>query len=137
MDRHEFAACRKVLGKTQREMAELLATSLKAIHSYEQGWRGIPAHVERQVYFLISRMDSPGESEQPCWEVRGCPDEVRRKCPAWEFGSGQLCWFINGTFCDGTRHKDWQEKMDICRSCSIFKTFLEKLNEHGCGLEPS
>ncbi|MGB2688292.1 MAG: hypothetical protein WBC36_04850 [Desulfobacterales bacterium] len=43
------------MNRTQRQMAQLLGTSLNAIHSYEQGWRYIPVHVELQMLFLISR----------------------------------------------------------------------------------
>ena len=45
LDKTEFAFYRKQLGKTQREMGQLLGTSIKAIHSYEQGWRNVPVHV--------------------------------------------------------------------------------------------
>ena len=56
MDNKEFAAFRKALKKTQKQIAELLGTSIKAVHSYEQGWRKVPAHVERQLFFLVSRL---------------------------------------------------------------------------------
>jgi len=39
-----------------------------------------------------------------------------------EFKAGDLCWFINGTICDGTVYKDWQKKMKVCRSCEVLKT---------------
>jgi hypothetical protein len=55
MDKNEFKFLRSKLKKTQKQMAQLLGTSLKAIHSYEQGWRSVPVHVERQVFFLVSR----------------------------------------------------------------------------------
>ena len=55
MEKSEFKFFRNKLNKTQKQMAELLGTSLKAIHSYEQGWRTVPVYVERQVYFLVSR----------------------------------------------------------------------------------
>ncbi len=42
MDSVEFSLFRKKLQKTQKELAQLLGTSLKAIHSYEQAWRTIP-----------------------------------------------------------------------------------------------
>lgn len=51
MDKKEFAQVRKKIGKTQKQLAALLGVSLKAIHSYEQGWRSIPSHIERQVFF--------------------------------------------------------------------------------------
>lgn len=55
MESKEFKIFRSRLDRTQKEMAQLLGVSIKAIHSYEQGWRKIPGHVERQVYFLLSR----------------------------------------------------------------------------------
>lgn len=49
MDKAEFKLLRKKLNKTQKQMAQLLGVSIKAIHSYEQGWRTVPGAVERQV----------------------------------------------------------------------------------------
>jgi DNA-binding XRE family transcriptional regulator len=54
MDKKEFSYYRKKLQKTQKEMAQLLGTSLKAVESYEQGWRSIPVPVERQVLFFLA-----------------------------------------------------------------------------------
>ena len=105
-------------------MAELLGNSLKAIHSYEQGWRAVPAHVERQMFFLISRLKESRNNLKPCWIIKKCPSERREKCPAWEFNAGKLCWFINGTVCEGQVQKDWKEKMKICRSCEVLQSIL-------------
>jgi hypothetical protein len=52
MNNNEFKRHRARLDKTQKQMAELRGTSLKTIHSYEQGWRSVPVHVERPIYFL-------------------------------------------------------------------------------------
>lgn len=123
----EFSAFRKKLGKTQKQMAQLLGTSIKAIHSYEQGWRTIPVHVERQLYFLLTRKSCGSDGVKPCWDTRACPQEHREQCPAWEFSSGDLCWFINGTICDGTVHDSWREKMKLCRTCDVFKAAMSKL----------
>ena len=56
MNRHEFRNIRRRLAKTQKEIAQLLGASVKAIQGYEQGWRAIPTHVERQLFYLISRV---------------------------------------------------------------------------------
>ena len=40
----ESSAARQYLGKTQSQMAQVLGVSLKAIQSFEQGWRNIPVH---------------------------------------------------------------------------------------------
>jgi hypothetical protein len=124
MDKSEFKFFRNKLNKTQRQMADLLGTSLKAIHSYEQGWRTVPVHVERQVYFLVSRSVKKSKGNKACWVIKKCSREQKQRCPAWEFSSGDLCWFINGTVCEGTVQKDWKEKMKICRSCEVFNAML-------------
>ncbi len=123
MIKSEFVSYRKELEKTQKQMAQSIGTSVKAVHSYEQGWRTIPTHVERQIYFLISRKRNIKNSKQ-CWTVNSCPSEQKRQCPAWEFNAGKLCWFISGTICDGEPKKDWNEKIAICRTCKVFEAIL-------------
>jgi hypothetical protein len=124
MDKHEFSRARSMLSKTQTQMAELLRSSLKAVQSYEQGWRSIPAHMERQVLFLLA-MKQRKKSPKSCWDVRKCSLDQRSKCPAWEFNAGEFCWFINGTLCEGKPQRDWHEKMRICRSCRVMQSLLE------------
>ena len=124
MDKDEFKSYRSNLNKTQKQMAQLLGTSLKAIHSYEQGWRTIPPAVERQMYFLVSRVNGKGKAGKPCWRIKNCPPARKKQCPAWEFKSGNLCWFINGTICDGSVHKNWKDKMKVCRSCEVFNNIF-------------
>ena len=119
MDSREFLEFRKKLNKTQQQMARLLGTSIKAVHSYEQGWRNIPAHIERQMFFLISRMRGKSARQKPCWIIKKCPPDRKKECPAWEFRAGELCWFINGTICESLPQKNWREKMKICRSCKV------------------
>jgi DNA-binding XRE family transcriptional regulator len=124
MDKEEFTLYRKNLGKTQKEMADLLGTSLKAIHSYEQGWRNIPVSVERQLLFLFSRKLEKEQKLTPCWKLKKCLPEQKRQCPALEFRAAKFCWFINGTICEGIVQKDWKEKMKICRKCDVFAPLL-------------
>ncbi len=127
MDKKEFSQIRGQLGKTQRQMAHLLGTSSKAIQSFEQGWRNIPVHVERQMLFLVAMKRSPHVKRDDCWVIQNCPMELRRNCPAWEFQSGHLCWFINGTICQGEVQKSWHEKMSMCRQCEVFRSMLPPL----------
>lgn len=124
MNKQEFSVIRKKLEKTQKEMAQLLGTSLKAIHSYEQGWRNVPAHVERQLYFLLSRSKDVKSQHKPCWVTKKCPPKQKRQCPAWQYKAGKLCWFINGNICCGTPQVNWREKMKICRECEVLKAIF-------------
>ncbi|NNG02283.1 MAG: helix-turn-helix transcriptional regulator [Desulfobacteraceae bacterium] len=129
MEGKQFSIYRKKLHKTQKQMAELLGVSLKAVHSYEQGWRTIPGHVERQILFLFTRLKSMNKMQKQCWKLKKCPDDRKKHCPAWEFQTGKLCWFINGTICDGSAHKTWKEKMKVCRHCDVFTSLIGSIEE--------
>jgi len=125
LNKKEFGRIRSNLGKTQAQMAHLLGCSVKTVQSFEQGLRKIPVHVERQLLFLLSCARSQGqENKGLCWEINHCPIEMRRKCPAWEFQLGHLCWFVNGTFCKGEVQVTWREKIRLCRKCEVFHQAL-------------
>ena len=121
----EFITFRKKLKKTQSQMAELLGVSIKAVHSYEQGWRDIPAHIERQMLFLLCNFQPKSRADQNCWDIKNCPEEMKERCPAWEFNTGNLCWFINGTICLGIAHKTWKDKINVCRECKVMIQALD------------
>jgi DNA-binding XRE family transcriptional regulator len=121
----EFKHFRERLGRTQKQIAALLGKSIKAIHSYEQGWRTIPPDVERKVLFLVSRIDGE-RGRDPCWKQMKCPPSRRKKCPAWEFEAGKFCWFINGTICDEQLSGAPGEKLDVCRKCKVMESLFEK-----------
>ena len=124
MEKEEFQNIRKRLSKSQKQVAELLGVSIKAIHSYEQGWRRIPVHVERQMFLIVSRMKENRIDRKPCWVIKKCPSSRKKQCPAWEFQAGKFCWVINGTICEGRIQKNWKEKMKICRSCEVLITLM-------------
>ncbi len=121
MENREFQSFRQRLQKTQKQLSELLGTSLKAIQSFEQGWRKVPVHIERQMLFLLALQKEKTKDAKPCWSVQNCSEETRRDCPAWEFNAGSLCWFINGTVCEGRPRTNWSSKMKVCRRCEVFK----------------
>ncbi len=124
MESEEFKSFRQRMSKTQKQMSQLLGISLKAVHSYEQGWRSIPSPVERQMFFLISRMKETQKNRKPCWVIKKCSPVIKKQCPAWEFKVGDLCWIINGTMCCTGACKDWEEKMKCCRSCEVLIPLL-------------
>ncbi len=123
MNPGEFQFIRQTLLKTQNQMSQLLGVSSKAVQSFEQGWRKIPSYVERQLLFLLSMKTR--ERVSPCWDVRRCPPQMRETCPVWEFKSGHLCWFINGTICQGKPRGSWSQKMIVCRKCQVFTSFAK------------
>ncbi len=126
MDSKEFHSLRQKLQKTQKQMSQLLGTSLRAIQSFEQGWRKVPVHIERQMLFLAAMKKRSNKNTRPCWEIRGCPPPTRETCPAWEFAAGHICWFINGTICQGKPKASWSQKMKVCRKCQVFIANLKR-----------
>jgi DNA-binding XRE family transcriptional regulator len=124
MEKIEFSKIRRHLGKTQRQLALLLGTSSKAIQSFEQGWRNVSVHTERQLLLLLALKSSLGKKAKPCWLICKCPPKHRQDCPASEFRAGHICWFINGTFCRGKVQESWPKKMKICRQCQVFQSML-------------
>lgn len=127
MDKKHFSRIRRRLRKSQSEMAQLLTVSLRAVQSFEQGWRNIPAHVERQMLFLVAKEKLGNRESAPCWVILDCPTETRRNCPAWMFHSGELCWFINGKISQGKVQKSWRKKMEMCQQCKAFQRILSTI----------
>lgn len=125
MNKEDFIHFRKELGLTQNQLAQLLIVSVKAIRSYEQGWRTIPGNIERQLLLLFSTSHPAKKGNRLCWTVKKCPPEKREQCPAWKLKAGHLCWFINGTICEGIPQSTWEKKMIICKRCEMFE-FINK-----------
>jgi len=123
MDKNEFCYYRRKLGKTQKELASILGMSLKTVHSYEQGWRSIPSHVARYLYFLIGNQRHEGKLHTPCWEKKLCLE--KEHCPAWEFQCGHVCWVVRGTLCD-SRQNGHKDKLDFCKQCDVFKSLFSE-----------
>jgi len=121
MESLEFSRVRRYLDKTQAQMARILCVSIKAVQSFEQGWRKVPVSVERQLMFFLFLKKASGNGMKQCWEVRNCPAGWRENCAAWEFQAGHYCWFINGTYCQGRFEDSWQKKLGICRKCEVFR----------------
>jgi transcriptional regulator with XRE-family HTH domain len=123
----EFARLRASLRKSQRELAELLGLSLKAVESYEQGWRNVPAHVERLLYFLLFKLNEDEiEAEDPCWETKACPDGLRSKCVAFVAKEGRFCWFFTGKLCAAAKANEAEGRG--CYSCEVFMRMLAKVD---------
>ena len=129
MDGAEFSKIRRYLDKTQAQIATLLAVSPKAIQSFEQGWRKVPTYTERQLLFLLYLKRLPAETTTPCWVKRRCEPEVRQNCVAWELRAGDLCWFVNGTACEGRVQDTWKEKMRHCRQCEVFLSLVPAIDQ--------
>ena len=127
MDASRFIKIRKTLNKSQSRMAQLLGVSLKAVQSYEQAWRNIPLHVQRQMLLLLHLKDKKTSDFDPCWDTVSCPENRRNSCPAYEFKVGHLCWLINGTNCQALKKEQMEEERDNCSQCKVIRQILDKI----------
>jgi transcriptional regulator with XRE-family HTH domain len=127
MTKEDFKHIRKQLNKTQKEMAVLLSISKKAIESYEQGLRNIPANIERIVYYLFFKL-SKGKlgRKRLCWQQKKCSREQRQNCVAWLAKDGYYCWFITGKVCL-VEQENPNSHIDNCFECDFFKDNLDSL----------
>jgi DNA-binding XRE family transcriptional regulator len=116
---------RTQLGKSQREMAELLGTSIRAVQSYEQGWRHVPDHVLRQAWtlMLLKRRGGTG-AVAPCWEARPCDQATRESCPVYELRAGDLCWMFTSQSCCGQVDESLGERVARCEACPVLGRWL-------------
>jgi len=122
MSAAEFSRIRARLGRSQRELALLLGLSLKAVESYEQGWRKVPAHVEKVLYFLLFKIEGVrAEGGAACWEIQDCPSVRRAACVAYLAGEGSFCWFFTGKLCA-------RSKAGGCASCAVFTRMRSSLD---------
>ncbi len=115
---------RKALGLSQPEMAGLLDISVRAVQSYEQGWRRCPSYIQKlALMFLFLRNNRPS-ARRTCWQVNKCPPDRKRACPGKGFGRGQLCWIVPGTHCHGRVQKNWTAKVSSCSRCPVIAHWL-------------
>jgi len=55
----------------------------------------------------------------PCWELKPCPQESRKKCPAYN-DCKNICWMLPETICKAEDR--------ICISCSVYLQSCETTN---------
>lgn len=124
MNSETFSRLRALLDRSQRELADILGVSLKTVESYEQGWRRVPANVERILYFLLFKLNEGAlEKERPCWEATTCPDSSREHCVAYLAKEGRFCWFFTGKLCAASEPGGEAS----CRSCPVFARLLDRV----------
>ena len=73
-------------------------------------------------FLVVNQRGEDRVKRKDCWTVKKCGQ--KKNCPAWEFQAGHLCWFLSGTLCACTAHKNWKEKMEICRDCEVLNALL-------------
>ncbi len=114
---------RRALGMTQAAEAQALGVSIRAIQSYEQGWRKVPISVVVQLLVLLAAYRLSAVDGKPCWEVTGCPPNRRKQCPSSKTG-GRLCWFVSGRMCGGDNPDERNGDFGPCLQCPVVQQLL-------------
>ena len=118
---------RSEMGLSQSKLAALVGVSVRAIQSYEQGWREPSEIAERMILLmLIAHRNGANLPLIRCWEHKECAKCVRESCIAYNTRQGHLCWLLTGTVCEGERCKTWSEKLRMCLACSFLQTLLTR-----------
>lgn len=114
---------RRIMGRTQKEMAAAFGISEKAVQSYEQGWREIPVRVMIQLLVLLALYRKSSLDDVPCWEIRKCSPGLREKCASFTVGRGQFCWFVGSKECrpDALASTD---SLLPCMDCPVVQRLL-------------
>lgn len=140
----DIQALRTVLAMSQKQMAAVLGISIRAVQSYEQGWRQMPPATQKLVsllLFLHWRRDH--KAGAPCWTVNQCESAVRDTCFAHQCRARDCCWIVTGNCHRGQDMKSWSAKLDKCTRCKVMGQWLEpepaapvrrkKAATHTCG----
>jgi DNA-binding XRE family transcriptional regulator len=122
----DLKSLRRKIGKSQREMSRLLGISLRAVQSYEQGWRTMPPWVQKLamlMVFLYGQNERP-KTARPCWEVLDCARDLRADCDAFQRRVADFCWLVTGHSCHGRELGSWEAKLAECRDCPVMAQWL-------------
>jgi DNA-binding XRE family transcriptional regulator len=118
-----FRVARTALGRSQSEIAAALSVSAKAVQSYEQGWRRVPARVVSQMLMLLALQRGMEKRSLRCWMVNSCPPEKRKLCPSYTITGGRFCWFVAGKMC-GPRRGSSAGDVSVCMKCPVVKELV-------------
>ena len=115
---------RKALGLSQPEMAGLLDISVRAVQSYEQGWRRCPSYIQKlALMFLFLRNNRPS-ARAPAGRSTSAPPTASGLARARASAGASLCWIVPGTHCHGRVQKNWTAKVSSCSRCPVIAHWL-------------
>lgn len=114
---------RKKMGLTQAAVAQALGVSIRAIQSYEQGWREVPTHIMVQLLVLAAAHHTGASERAACWDVTRCPPERQAVCPCRRT-DGRLCWLVSGRVCAAPTSSGPND-IERCMECAVIKQILK------------
>lgn len=111
---------RKKVSMTQAALSQALGISIRAVQSYEQGWRDVPTHIMVQLLVLAAAYHKKGE-RKACWDIKKCTPESMRTCPCCKT-DGMLCWLVTGR--KSAPCKKGADDLSACMECAVVQEIL-------------
>lgn len=118
-------AVRDILRMTQADIARTLRVSVRAVQSYEQGWRNLPDPLAMQLLTLLAVYKNHPENGQACWQQTNCSAEARHACPGFRLTNGRFCWLVAGDVC-GRRASQPDGTTLPCLDCPVTACLMKK-----------
>ncbi len=111
---------RKKVGMTQAALSKALGVSIRAVQSYEQGWRDVPTHIMVQLLILAAAYHTK-KDRRKCWETMNCSHEAMERCPCYRT-DGMLCWLVTGR--QSAPCRDGANDISACLKCPVVREIL-------------
>jgi DNA-binding XRE family transcriptional regulator len=127
VDITSLRSVREALRKSQHDLADLLGVSLRAVQSYEQGWRRTPLDVQKLAILMLYLQRRNGDPlPPPCWAIRGCDTASRAACSAREFGGGHFCWLFSSATQRCRTRAGQDGSLSACAECPVMSEWLNR-----------
>ena len=117
------SAVRKAVGMTQVELGGVLGVSVRAVQSYEQGWREVPSATLLHMFAVLASARRPKLRDVPCWSLTRCPESTRSACRSHRLNEGLFCWLVAGNAC-GRRGGDPGDPLK-CIECPVINRLIQ------------
>lgn len=59
-------------------------------------------------------------AKKNCWDFKDCPEERKKKCPAFTKNLGRRCWRVPGTLSGGQEQGSILKKLATCHRCDAY-----------------
>lgn len=75
------------------------------------------------------RRNNPNINAEECWDFWECPDEYKKKCPAYIHKMGDECWLIVGSFTKKSQCPLLKKEFKSCYECAWFRLKHPKIDK--------
>jgi len=108
--------------RSTENISGIAKENLAAVEQMAKSAEGLLDQAE-ELQFMVSYFKTHADGDRRCWEILGCPDASRQKCPAHE-SDERRCWLVAGTWCKGVQQGNARAKLRNCMTCEAYKVMM-------------